>query len=609
MRTRIPLDLTMASPPARGRVAIVLLAICLATVVADLAAEYARFHLLYQAQRAEKTQEAQEAQRQPPPRPNEGMLIVGPPVALNQFQERAENADTLCRITAVINIMVLIPTAIVFMAWFYSAHKQLNDLGAQGLKYSPGWAVGSFFVPFLNLFRPYRIAQEIWRASNPERIASSADWKNGRRSLLIVSWWLCWIALCVLAPFFFRLSFLDTNIINAKLKLMSLPIFAPVKISYCMSLASNINTSLNQVIDGSLTGIIADAFALVAGLLLIRVIRAITRRQEQREAALRITEAPGFIPANQVAAESSAIEIARYQARIAEPERNQREKRTFRVGALIRSIGVLGVAVVVAMLLWMWRTPPPDPVAAEHVVRQMKFVRVPKGTFWMGWHSIGNWDSIGKQSKQVTIDQDFELAAYCVTQEQWQAVMGNNPSWFSREGVRSPEVASVSDEDLNRFPVEMVAWKDNARGIDVQEFLRKLNEREQGKGWKYRLPKEAEWEYACRGAATSKEECSFDFYFPKPTNDLSRNQANFQSPGGGGRTTKVGQYPPNKLGLYDMHGNVGQWCEGLYDNTRSARVVRGGSWDFGRAAGRFPLRPSDRFDDVGFRVARVPSGN
>jgi formylglycine-generating enzyme required for sulfatase activity len=529
-------------------------------------------------------------------------------IALNQFQERAENADTLCRITTVINIIVLIPTAIVFLAWFYSAHKYLNDLGAQGLKYSPGWAVASFFVPFLNLYRPYRIAQEIWRASNPERIASSADWKNGRRSLLIVFWWLCWIALCINAQFFFRMSLL----VKPKLELISLAMMAPVKISFRMSLASNINTVLHNAVESSLTGIIADACVLVTGLLLIRIIVAITRRQEQREAALRITEAPGFIPANQVAAESSAIEIARYQPRIAEPERNQREKRTFRIGVLVRSIGVLGVAVVVAMLLWMWRTPPPDPVAAEHVIRQMKFVRVPKGTFWMGWHSIGNWDSIGKQSKQskqVTIDQDFELAAYCVTQEQWQAVMGNNPSCFSREGLRSPEVAGVSDEDLKRFPVEMVAWKDNARGIDVQEFLRKLNEREQGKGWKYRLPKEAEWEYACRGAATSKEECSFDFYFAKPTNDLSRNQANFQSPGGDGRTTKVGQYPPNKLGLYDMHGNVGQWCEDLYDNTRSARVVRGGGFDFGRAAGRSPLRPSDRFDFVGFRVARVPSGN
>ena len=90
----------------------------------------------------------------------------------------------------------------------------------------------------------------------------------------------------------------------------------------------------------------------------------------------------------------------------------------------------------------------------------------------------------------------------------------------------------------------------------------------------YRLPSEAEWEYACRGGATSEEECSYHFYFAKPTNDLSSKQANFNGnyPFGKadkgpylGRTTKVGSYAPNKLGLYDMHGNVWQWCEDLYD--------------------------------------------
>src|SRR5580704_4629467 len=125
---------------------------------------------------------------------------------------------------------------------------------------------------------------------------------------------------------------------------------------------------------------------------------------------------------------------------------------------------------------------------------------------------------------------------------------------------------------------------------DSQEFIKKLNEKEKGKGYQYRLPSEVEWEYACRGGATSEEECSYHFYFAKPTNDLSSKEANFEgrAPYGKadkgsnlGRTTKVGSYAPNKLGLYDMHGNVYQWCDDLWDAAGSDRVHRGGRWDDG----------------------------
>jgi formylglycine-generating enzyme required for sulfatase activity len=237
----------------------------------------------------------------------------------------------------------------------------------------------------------------------------------------------------------------------------------------------------------------------------------------------------------------------------------------------------------------------------------VQFVRVPKGTFWMGWTSDK------KQSKQVTIDTDFELGACTVTQEQWQALMLDNPSEFSRTGKFKDKVANISAADLKRFPVENVSWN------DVQVFLRKLNAREDGKGWLYRLPKEVEWEYACRNAATTKAECSFDFYFDRGTNDLSSNQANFNgnSPAGNAargpylqRPTKVGSYAPNKLGLYDVQGNVWQWCEDLSDKNASARALLGGGWDcparLCRSVARSWGGPGFRGGNLGFRLARVP---
>jgi formylglycine-generating enzyme required for sulfatase activity len=188
--------------------------------------------------------------------------------------------------------------------------------------------------------------------------------------------------------------------------------------------------------------------------------------------------------------------------------------------------------------------------------------------------------------------------------------MGGNPSHFSRFGGGATAVKDISDDELKLFPVESVSWN------DVQEFLKKLNEQERDRSYVYRLPSEAEWEYACRGGATSEEECSYHFYFDKPTNDLSSEQANFngnfpfgKAPKGKylGRTTRVGAYPANKLGLYDMHGNVWQWTDTAEG---SDRVNRGGSWssnDTGcRAAVRDGNAPADRGSYLGFRLARVP---
>ena len=215
---------------------------------------------------------------------------------------------------------------------------------------------------------------------------------------------------------------------------------------------------------------------------------------------------------------------------------------------------------------------PADAVRERDDSVLMTFVRLPKGTFYNGW------DGTPGSAEKTEIKEDFEIAVHVVTLGQWEDIMGNNPSWFSRKGHGRNSVLDISDEELKLFPVESVSWD------DVQAFLKIMNEKERGRGYWYRLPSEAEWEYACRGGATSLEECSYHFYLDQPANDLSSEQANFDGnrPFGNApkgpyqqRTTRVGEYPSNKLGLCDMHGNVWQWTDTV---EASSRVVRGGGW-------------------------------
>jgi formylglycine-generating enzyme required for sulfatase activity/tRNA A-37 threonylcarbamoyl transferase component Bud32 len=233
----------------------------------------------------------------------------------------------------------------------------------------------------------------------------------------------------------------------------------------------------------------------------------------------------------------------------------------------------------------------------------MPFVRLPKGAFYMGW------DGKPGSAKKTEIPEDFEIAVHDVTQGLWQAVMGENPSYFSRFGGGRNEVKTLPDEELKLLPVDTVSWD------DAQEFIRRLNEKEPGRVNLYRLPTEAEWEYACRGGATSEDECSHHFYLDKPTNDLSSEQANFNGNGPFGkaptgkylaRTSRVGAYASNRLGLCDMHGNVWQWT---HTAEGSDRVIRGGSWDYAGteclAAVRHGVAPAYRGNNLGFRLARV----
>jgi formylglycine-generating enzyme required for sulfatase activity len=223
---------------------------------------------------------------------------------------------------------------------------------------------------------------------------------------------------------------------------------------------------------------------------------------------------------------------------------------------------------------------------------------------------------------EVAITRPFHLGVYPVTQEQYQRVMGSNPSYFCPRGEGKDEVAGM---DTRLFPVESVSWE------EAVAFCAKLSAlpEEKRSGRVYRLPSEAEWEYCCRGGAASYQVFHFG-------NSLSSMQANFVGPypdGNAdkgtdlGRTCKVGSYAANRVGLHDMHGNVWEWCHDWFDeysygrsqredpsgpSEDSDRVIRGGSWNDIDSSCRSAYGGMDcgvfRDGILGCRVALVPSG-
>lgn len=215
-----------------------------------------------------------------------------------------------------------------------------------------------------------------------------------------------------------------------------------------------------------------------------------------------------------------------------------------------------------------------------------EMVTISAGSFEMGLNGVSNNE---KPIHHVVIAQSFAMGKTEVTQGQWRAIMGNNPSYFSNCG--------------DNCPVEQVSWN------DTQEFIRLLNQKT---GKQYRLPSEAEWEYACR-AGGSHQHCGND----------SMDSVGWHSGNKSNPTHPVGLKQANAFGLFDMNGNVNEWVEDSYhDNFNAApadgsawlgdgvqHVLRGGSWNYPpqltRAAIRFGDKATNHVNSNGFRLART----
>jgi formylglycine-generating enzyme required for sulfatase activity len=266
----------------------------------------------------------------------------------------------------------------------------------------------------------------------------------------------------------------------------------------------------------------------------------------------------------------------------------------------------------------------------------MEFVLVPAGKFVMGSTEADErrWNKFLSKYRQkakamrrerpaheVTIAMPFYIGKYQVTQAEWKKVMGSNPSHFKRD---------------ERLPVDMVSWD------DCQKFIQKLNEHKDG--WVYRLPSEAEWEYACRAGTTGDYAGDLDAMGWYADNsgfkcldsyqawtdvgyDWDKYYENFLKPNSC-QTHIVGQKRPNRFGLYDMHGNVWEWCQDRWHEDYNGAptdgsiwahgsdiryVLRGGSWGNlarrCRSSRRNRLAPTYRYDALGVRVIACQMNN
>ena len=231
---------------------------------------------------------------------------------------------------------------------------------------------------------------------------------------------------------------------------------------------------------------------------------------------------------------------------------------------------------------------------------ELTMVKIPSGAFMMG--SPENELGRGHDEKQhrVILSKDYWLGKFEVTQGQWKAVMGSNPSYFQKG---------------DNYPVEQVSW------YDAKNFCEQLNERYAEKlpqGYRFDLPTEAQWEYACRAGATTALNSSKNLTSEKGR-CTNLDEVGWYGDNSGRITHEVGRKRPNEWGLYDMHGNIWEWCQDRYayyfyggeaiEPSGTERVSRGGSWTcsalYCRSACRNIRIARNRNSDHGFRLALV----
>jgi formylglycine-generating enzyme required for sulfatase activity len=254
------------------------------------------------------------------------------------------------------------------------------------------------------------------------------------------------------------------------------------------------------------------------------------------------------------------------------------------------------------------------PLRLNGEIPALRLVRIEAGTVRMGSRPDEPQRDTDEQRHRVVLSRPLYLSETEITQQQWTAVMGENPSYFAAD---DRPVERVTWRDAIRFCNRLSEWEGLRPAYSVQGTAVTWDRAAAG----YRLPTEAEWEYACRagtrtpfatGACLSPAQANYDGGKPFPGCPSGRVR---------GRTRPVGKFAPNAWGLFDMHGNVWEWCwdwYGSYEEGRttdptgppsgSKRVLRGGSWlkaaEFCRSANRSRYDPNSRTYDIGFRVAR-----
>jgi len=262
-----------------------------------------------------------------------------------------------------------------------------------------------------------------------------------------------------------------------------------------------------------------------------------------------------------------------------------------RMSEVLMEKTLISIWLISLIFIIFGKTLAEDKPAGKFVSPSIKaeFVLIPAGTFMMGE---------GSDRHHVTILKPFYIQTTEVTQGQWKAIMGVNPSYFKDCG--------------DDCPVENVSWD------EVQEFIKKLNSIESSRN--YRLLTEAEWEYAVRAGTTTEYYWGDNALCSKANYGNSEYGAAECKGVNPGKTAHVGSYPPNKWGLYDMSGNVWEWCQDWYGSyppgsvtdpagpsSGEFRVYRGGSWlntaSFCRPASRNFFNPGFRCEYLGLRLA------